>query len=390
VLVVAPTGSGKTLAAFLWAIDQLVGTPSTRDDSIEPIDLVQVLYVSPLKALAVDVERNLRAPLVGIQHEATRLGLPIRSVRIGVRTGDTTPQDRRQMAQHPPHICITTPESLFLLLTSQARSMLAGVHTVILDEVHAIASTKRGAHLAVSLERLDALLPQPAQRIGLSATVRPLDAVAAFLRPARPATIVAPPTEKQWDLRVQVAVENMSDLAASSHATSDLSGDASAAPLISAADRRSSIWPAVDEVLAEQIQQHHSTLVFANSRRLAERITARINDIAGEHDLPPLARAHHGSVSREQRTAIEEALKSGHLPAVVATSSLELGIDMGAIDCVVQVQAPPSVAAGLQRVGRAGHQVGATSRGIFLPTHRSDLQATAVVTERMRTGDIEP
>ena len=388
VLVVAPTGSGKTLAAFLWAIDGLL-----KPDH-EPLatagEVVQVLYVSPLKALAVDVERNLRAPLVGIQHEATRLGLPLQSVRIGVRTGDTAPQDRRQMAQHPPQICITTPESLFLLLTSQARSMLAGVHTVILDEVHAIAGTKRGAHLAVSLERLDALLPQPAQRIGLSATVRPLEAVAAFLRPARPATIVAPPTQKQWDLRVQVAVDDMSDLAASSDAPVDLSGDASSAPRVSAAERRSSIWPAVDEVLVEQIQQHHSTLVFANSRRLAERITARINDIAAEQDLPPLARAHHGSVSREHRSTIEEALKSGHLPAVVATSSLELGIDMGAIDCVVQVQAPPSVAAGLQRVGRAGHQVGATSRGIFLPTHRSDLQATAVVTERMRTGDIEP
>jgi ATP-dependent Lhr-like helicase len=385
ILVVAPTGSGKTLAAFLWAIDQL----TAADEA--PSDLVQVLYVSPLKALAVDVERNLRAPLVGIQHEAARLGLPTRQVRIGVRTGDTSPQDRRQMAQHPPQICITTPESLFLLLTSQARSMLAGVHTVIVDEVHAVAGTKRGAHLAVSLERLDALLASPAQRIGLSATVRPLDAVARFLRPQRPATVVAPPTQKQWDLRVQVAVDDMSDLSTSTGDSEvDLTGDASSAPRVTAAERRSSIWPAVDEILADQIQQHHSTLVFANSRRLAERITARINDIAAEQDLPPLARAHHGSVSREQRTAIEEALKSGHLPAVVATSSLELGIDMGAIDCVVQVQAPPSVAAGLQRVGRAGHQVGATSRGIFLPTHRADLQATAVVTERMRTADIEP
>ena len=389
VLVVAPTGSGKTLAAFLWAIDGLV-----RLDA-QPLaqsgEVVQVLYVSPLKALAVDVERNLRAPLVGIQHEATRLGQSLPTVRIGVRTGDTPAQDRRRMAQHPPQICITTPESLFLLLTSQARSMLTGVHTVIVDEVHAIAGTKRGAHLAVSLERLDALLPKPAQRIGLSATVRPLDAVAGFLRPTRPATIVAPPTDKQWDLQVQVAVDDMSDLSTQGQqAEVDLSGDASAAPRVTMAERRSSIWPAVDEVLVEQIQHHHSTLVFANSRRLAERITARINDIAAEQDLPPLARAHHGSVSREQRSTIEEALKSGHLPAVVATSSLELGIDMGAIDCVVQVQAPPSVAAGLQRVGRAGHQVGAVSRGVFLPTHRSDLQATAVVAERMRTGEIEP
>ncbi len=379
-LVVAPTGSGKTLAAFLHAIDRL-STAAPPDD---PARRCRVLYVSPLKALAVDVERNLRSPLVGIEREAGRLGLHPAGITIGLRTGDTPASERARLARRPPDILITTPESLFLVLTSRAREGLRGVDTVILDEVHAVAGTKRGAHLALSLERLDALLDRPAQRIGLSATVRPLDAVASFIRSDRPATIVAPPSEKAWDLQIRVPVEDMADLAAAA----DSAG--AAGPVA-----QSSIWPHIDEAIVDLIEQHRTTLVFANSRRLAERITAQINEIAAERQAAgagpagPIARAHHGSVSKEQRALIEEDLKAGRLPAVVATSSLELGIDMGAIDLVVQVETPPSVASGLQRVGRAGHQVGAVSRGIVFPKYRGDLVTAAVVTQRMRSGDIE-
>lgn len=375
-LVVAPTGSGKTLAAFLHALDRVAA---------EPAGGCRVLYVSPLKALAVDVERNLRSPLVGIRREAQRLGAPLRDVRIGIRTGDTSPAERTRLAAHPPDILITTPESLFLMLTSRARESLRTIHTIIVDEVHAVAGTKRGAHLALSLERLDSLLERPAQRIGLSATVSPVDAVAAFMRPSRPATVVAPPSSKAWDLSVRVPVEDMSRLGA--EAPPGFGDDPVA---------RASIWPHVDEQLLDLIEQHRTTLVFANSRRLAERITARLNALAddrraerGEPSAAPIARAHHGSVSKEQRALIEEDLKAGRLPAVVATSSLELGIDMGAIDLVVQVETPPSVASGLQRVGRAGHQVGAVSRGIVFPKFRGDLLTSAVVTGRMRAGLIE-
>ncbi|MEI2765675.1 MAG: ATP-dependent helicase [Dermatophilaceae bacterium] len=422
-LVVAPTGSGKTLAAFLWALDRLAAGPPPQS----PRQRCRVLYVSPLKALAVDVERNLRSPLVGIGHAAVRLGMPPPDVRVATRSGDTPATERRAFASAPPDILITTPESLYLLLTSAARASLAGVETVIVDEIHAVAGTKRGAHLAVSLERLDALLARPAQRIGLSATVRPVPEVARFLAGGRPVEVVAPPSTKAWDLRVVVPVPDLAELG---QPTGDLTGPAAGeAP-------RASIWPHVEERIVDLVAAHRSTLVFANSRRLAERLTARLNEIwaerldeaesahgavaspspgdaaeaahapavrhpagtpaqvmaqsgAGAGAPAVLARAHHGSVSKEQRALVEEDLKAGRLPAVVATSSLELGIDMGAIDLVVQVESPPSVGSGLQRVGRAGHQVGAVSTGVVFPKFRGDLVQTAVVVERMRAGAIE-
>ncbi len=320
-----------------------------------------------------------------------------------MRSGDTPADERRRFGRRPPDVLITTPESLFLILTSQARESLRGVRTVIVDEVHAVAGTKRGAHLALSLERLDALLPQPAQRVGLSATVRPVDEVARFLAGGRAIEVVTPPSDKQMQLDVVVPVEDLAELAT--------------APPLEGVDpnAHASIWPHVEERVTDLVQAHRSTIVFANSRRLAERLTARLNEIAHEREtgetldpagsLAPaqtmaqagatrgvpglLARAHHGSVSKEQRALIEEDLKAGRLPAVVATSSLELGIDMGAVDLVVQVEAPPSVASGLQRVGRAGHQVGAVSRGVLFPKYRGDLVQTAVVVERMLAGLIE-
>src|ERR687897_1867293 len=408
-LVVAPTGSGKTLAAFLWSLDRLAATPPPED----PRRRCRVLYVSPLKALAVDVERNLRSPLAGIRQAAVRLGQPQPDVQVGLRSGDTSAEERRLLARRPPDILITTPESLFLILTSAARESLSGVETVIVDEVHAVCSTKRGAHLALTLERLDELLERPAQRVGLSATVRPTEEVARFLAGGRDVTVVQPPAQKTFDLQVVVPVEDMAQLG---EPTGEVSGSAAGA------ERRTSIWPAVEERVLDLVEQHRSTIVFANSRRLAERLTARLNELAYERahpaetqDLseydgsPPartpaemmaqagsgqgapvvVARAHHGSVSREQRAVVEEELKSGRLPAVVATSSLELGIDMGAVDLVVQVESPPSVASGLQRVGRAGHQVGAVSRGVLFPKFRGDLVQTAVVVERMLAGEIE-
>ncbi|MEU2548064.1 DEAD/DEAH box helicase [Streptomyces roseolus] len=397
VLVVAPTGSGKTLAAFLASLDRLASVPVPA----EPKKRCRVLYVSPLKALAVDVERNLRSPLTGIRQEAVRLGLPEPDVRVGIRSGDTPAAERRALATRPPDILITTPESLFLMLTSATREALSGVETVILDEVHAVAGTKRGAHLALTLERLDELLPRPARRIGLSATVRPVDEVARFLSPGRQVEIVQPPSGKEFDLSVVVPVEDMGELGGSPASEGKDGGD------------KPSIWPHVEERIADLVQSHRSTIVFANSRRLAERLCNRLNEIAYERatgepapegappaevmaqsgaakGAPPLlARAHHGSVSKEQRAQVEEDLKAGRLPAVVATSSLELGIDMGAVDLVVQVESPPSVASGLQRVGRAGHQVGAVSTGVVFPKYRGDLVQAAVVTERMRSGSIE-
>ncbi|MGD1108882.1 MAG: ATP-dependent helicase, partial [Mycobacterium sp.] len=387
-LVIAPTGSGKTLAAFLWALDSLAGAADRPKGT-------RVLYVSPLKALAVDVERNLRTPLAGLTRIAERHGLPPPQISVGVRSGDTPPVQRRQLIAHPPDVLITTPESLFLMLTSAARETLAGVQTVIVDEIHAIAGGKRGAHLAVSLERLDELHEgRPAQRIGLSATVRPPEELARFLSGQAPTTIVAPPSAKSFELTVQVPVPDMANLA------------------------NNSIWPDVEARLVDLIESHGSTIVFANSRRLAERLTARLNEIHAERcgnalamDVNPqvpggapahimgsgqtlgadavLARAHHGSVSKEQRALVEEDLKRGQLKAVVATSSLELGIDMGAVDLVIQVEAPPSVASGLQRIGRAGHQVGEVSRGVLFPKHRTDLIGCAVSVQRMLAGQIE-
>jgi ATP-dependent Lhr-like helicase len=385
VLVVAPTGSGKTLAAFLWALDRLHSEPIPA----EPARRCRVLYVSPLKALAVDVDRNLRSPLAGIAQQARRLGIDVPEVTVATRTGDTPAVERTRFARAPSDVLITTPESLFLLLTSSSREALRGIDTVILDEVHAIAGTKRGAHLALSLERLDALLDAPAQRIGLSATVRPIEDVAWWMCPSKPATIVAPPSHKEWDLRIEVPVEDMAALGEGFGGGQD-GGHAEISGSAAGAEARSSIWPHIEERLVDLINDHRATIVFTNSRRLAERITSRINDIVADRGAPaPIAAAHHGSVSRERRSEIEEDLKAGRLPAVVATSSLELGIDMGAVDVVIQVQTPPSVASGLQRVGRAGHQVGATSRGIIFPKYRGDLVTCAVVTERMLAGQIE-
>ena len=396
-LVIAPTGSGKTLAAFLWALDSLA-KPAGAGDPEGPAG-TRVLYVSPLKALAVDVERNLRTPLAGLTRIAERHGVPPPAISVGVRSGDTPPAQRRQLIARPPDVLITTPESLFLMLTSAARETLAGVQTVIVDEIHAIAGGKRGAHLALSLERLQDLSQgsrggRPAQRIGLSATVRPPEELARFLSGQSPTTIVAPRASKTVELTVQVPVPDMANL------------------------ENNSIWPDVEASLVDLIEAHNSTIVFANSRRLAERLTARLNEIHAERaglglpaetnpkvaggapahlmgsgqtfGAPPLlARAHHGSVSKEQRALVEDDLKRGLLRAVVATSSLELGIDMGAVDLVIQVEAPPSVASGLQRIGRAGHQVGEVSQGVLFPKHRTDLIGCAVTVERMLTGQIE-
>lgn len=429
-LVVAPTGSGKTLSAFLWAIDRVfrekpVGAapapgaaPARRARPAEDAPATRILYVSPLKALGVDVERNLRSPLVGIGQSARRLGTAVPEVTVGVRSGDTTSADRRRLLTDPPDILITTPESLYLMLTSQASETLRGVHTVIVDEVHAVAATKRGAHLAVSLERLDALLDAPAQRIGLSATVRPIDEVARFLGGAAPVEIVAPRATKAFDLSVVVPMDDMlnppppprAEPAPGDDAPSDDDGDWFSAP--APTEITGSVWPHVEEAIVDRVLAHRSTIVFANSRRLAERLTGRLNEIYAERlglDVPAatvpaammaqagasagvepvLAKAHHGSVSKEQRALVEDELKSGVLRCVVATSSLELGIDMGAVDLVIQVEAPPSAASGLQRVGRAGHQVGEVSRAALFPKHRGDVLHTAVVTERMLRGQIE-
>ncbi|MDT7551647.1 MAG: ATP-dependent helicase Lhr and Lhr-like helicase, partial [Pseudonocardiales bacterium] len=413
-LVVAPTGSGKTLSAFLWALDQLAVGPPPESAQHR----CRVLYVSPLKALAVDVQRNLRSPLAGIRQAAQRLGLPIPDITVGMRTGDTPADERRQFARTPPDVLVTTPESLFLLLTSAARESLRGVTTVILDEVHAVVGTKRGAHLALSLERLDELLERPAQRIGLSATVRPLDEVSTFLAGAHPVEVVQPRSAKTIEVTVEVPVP---DLAALDERPAPGSSDEEVIGSAAGTAQRPSIWPAVERRLLELVREHRSTIVFSNSRRLAERLTSRLNELAAEEleavqDLdapngaapgatfpaeaigqsgigggasPTVAKAHHGSMSREQRTMVEEELKAGILPCVVATSSLELGIDMGAVDLVVQIEAPPSVASGLQRVGRAGHQVGAVSTGVVFPKYRGDLVACAVVAERMTAGAIE-
>ncbi|KQP68292.1 DEAD/DEAH box helicase [Microbacterium sp. Leaf288] len=464
-LVVAPTGSGKTLSAFLWAIDRVFhdkapASPAPegkkkRRDATAPA--TRILYISPLKALGVDVERNLRSPLVGIGQSARRLGLSVPDVTVGVRSGDTPAGDRRKLVQAPPDILITTPESLYLMLTSRAGETLRDVHTVIVDEVHAVAATKRGAHLAVSMERLDALRRSfapdapPAQRIGLSATVRPIDEVARFLGGAEPVEIVAPRASKAFDMKVVVPIGDMlnpppppspftsdepdprslSERRTSESKrpgpTDDLDDEpidedwfadgqsSSAPPRASGAgetEMTGSVWPHVEEAIVDRILLHRSTIVFCNSRRLAERLTGRLNEIYSERlglDLPDpavpaammaqagatagadpvLAKAHHGSVSKEQRAQVEEELKSGILRCVVATSSLELGIDMGAVDLVIQVEAPPSAASGLQRIGRAGHQVGEVSRAALFPKHRGDVLHTAIVTERMLAGQIE-
>ncbi len=365
VLIQAPTGSGKTLTAFLYAIDRLNPTPGQG---------LRVLYVSPLKALNYDIERNLRGPLAGLGS----------SLRVGVRTGDTPPKERRDLVKEPPDILITTPESLFLMLTSAARESLRGVETLILDEVHAVAGTKRGAHLAISVERLRRLAGSPIQRIGLSATQRPLEEIGRFVSGGRPIELVDAGTSKELDLQVVVPVEDLRELGS----TAALGHPVLAEGQVTdgtAEQGIASIWPSMYPELLALVQAHRSTIVFVNNRRLAERLALRLNELAGSE----IARAHHGSLAREQRVVIEEDLKAGRIPCLVATSSLELGIDMGAVDLVIQVESPKSVARGLQRIGRAGHELGAVSKGRIFPKFRADLLESAVVARAMRNGEIE-
>ena len=395
-LILAPTGTGKTLTAFLWCIDKLM--LRTPVDGTERG--CRVIYLSPLKALAADVERNLNSPLVGIANYAKREGVAVRMPEVSVRTGDTPQKDRARFNRHPGDILITTPESLYLMLTSAAAEQLKTVETVIVDEIHALVPTKRGAHMALSLERLEALTGRRIQRIGLSATQRPLEEVARFLGGAesraegngkreekpedeteagvryRPVTIVNAGARKVLDLRVEVPVEDMARLGE----IQDIpSGPASQGP------KRTSIWQSIHPRLLEIIRERTSTLIFVNARRVAERLAGALNDLAGE----PIARAHHGSLAAAQRSEIEELLKAGKIRALVCTSSLELGIDMGAIDLVIQIEAPPSVASGMQRIGRAGHQVGMPSNGIIFPKYRADLVACAAVTRAMHLGHVE-
>ena len=413
-LILAPTGTGKTLAAFLWAINRLMFSPVPRPES-----RCRIVYLSPIKALAVDVERNLRAPLVGIANEARKLGAEFHEPTIAIRTGDTPAAERARFSRHPADILITTPESLYLLLTSNSRKALTSVDTVIVDEIHAIVPTKRGSHLALSLDRLEHLCGRKLQRIGLSATQRPLEEVAHFLGGAekravsgsqashisqpkgdvghqengpeealtefeaagaevafRQVTIVDAGEKKRLELRIEVPIEDMARL---DEIEPTPSGPAPQGPV------RPSIWSAIHPKLLELVKAHTSTLIFVNSRRLAERISGAINELAGE----VLVRAHHGSVALAQRKEIEDRLKLGTVKGLVATSSLELGIDMGAIDLVVQIEAPPSVASGMQRIGRASHHVGAVSNGVIFPKYRADLLASAAVTTAMYNGEVE-
>jgi len=465
-LILAPTGSGKTLAAFLWALDQTMTRPG-RD----PKQRLRTLYLSPLRALAVDVDKNLRAPLLGIQLAAERLGIAVHEPTVGVRTGDTDQRERQRMLRNPPDILITTPESLYLLLTSRARETLAGIDTVIVDEIHALAGTKRGAHLAVSLERLEETTSNSFQRIGLSATQRPLSETAKLLggyatqpnggqsssqaNPLSPSTAVPGLTPPGGEYSTESAPEGQrlgqdpgaitplmtslsqlsktdrEDMPATARPVAIVDAGVSKAleleVVVPVADlgnlaagrddedarARRSIWPAIHPALLDRILANHTTLVFVNARRLAERLAAQLNELHLERlrreavaalgpaadpialeqaealTVPDLVRAHHGSLSRERRLQIEDDLKGGRLRGLVATSSLELGIDMGAVDLVVQIGSPGAVARGLQRVGRSGHRVGEPSRGTFFPRHRGDLLETAVVVDRMRDGAIE-
>src|SRR5579883_2237821 len=401
VLILAPTGSGKTLAAFLWCLNRLLFEPQPPKN-----ERCRVLYVSPIKALAVDVERNLRAPLVGITQAARRAGIPVIEPAVAIRTGDTPAAERAHFLRNPADILITTPESLYLMLTSNARETLRSVETVIVDEIHALTPTKRGAHFALSLERLEVMARRKLQRIGLSATQRPLEIVAQFLGGAqegnvagtqaeavndgvlpeiekfasrarfRSVTVVDASEPKRLDLKVEAPLEDMARVDQLEYLPS---GPASQGPA------RPSIWTAIYPKLLELIRAHQSTLIFVNSRRLAERVSGAINELAGE----VLVRAHHGSVAAEQRKDIEERLKLGTLRGLVATSSLELGIDMGAIDLVIQIEAPPSVASGLQRVGRSSHHVGGVSSAIVFPKYRGDLVACAAIGKAMSDGQVE-
>ena len=392
-LLLAPTGSGKTLAAFLAAIDRLM---FPRGEAREDLERgVRILYISPLKALGVDVDRNLRAPLAGIRTVAQRQHAEFHQPAVGVRSGDTPAADRRDIARRPPEILITTPESLYLMLTSQARDILRTVETVIVDEIHAVAAAKRGVHLFLSLERLEQLRtagdrsPAPLQRVGLSATQRPLEEISRLLSGAvatsdpslppqpRPVVILDASQPKQLEITVETPLDDMADLGRTNVLTSG--------PTSMAAAPTASIWPAIHERLIELIRAHRSTMVFVNSRRLAERLAAAVNELAEEE----IAQAHHGSIARAQRVEVEDRLKRGQLPAIVATSSLELGIDMGAVDLVVQIGSPPSIAAGMQRIGRAGHHVDAASRGVIFPKYRGDLVAASAAAEQMLSGQVE-
>lgn len=394
-LVIAPTGSGKTLAAFLQAIDDLMNEKAATAKWQRG---VRVLYVSPLKALGADVERNLAVPLEEI---AARVGADVR-VEMGMRTGDTSASERARLQRKPPDILITTPESLYLILTSRAREMLRSVRTVIVDEIHSIAGNKRGAHLSLSLERLDDLVGHPVQRVGLSATVEPQEEVARFLGGVQPVSVVAAEGRTDADISVRVPVRDMTAIPAV--------GD----------DRASSIWPYLESAILDEVLAHASTIVFVNSRGLCERLTARLNDryaqrVAGRTDKDAIAemagravrsdigstsalsgaadatiaKAHHGSVSKEQRALVENELKTGTLRCVVATSSLELGIDMGEVDLVIQVAPPPSVASGLQRIGRANHHVAGRSKAIMFPRVRTETIDCAAAVEGMAAGLIE-
>jgi len=396
-LICAPTGSGKTLTAFLASIDRLTTTPRPDERSHR----TRVLYISPLRALAFDIEKNLRAPMKGIELAAERLGRPFIAPEVGMRTGDTAANDRQKLIRRPPDLLITTPESLYLMLTSSARETLAGVETVIIDEIHAMATTKRGAHLMLTLERLEEVTDRPPQRIGLSATQRPLEEVAEFLggydEPGRkrPVRIIDAGIRKPLEVEVVIPIEDMSTLG-------EVKVELTPGPATAAlTERRTSIWPSIYPEILTRILANRSTIIFCNARRAAERLAAKINELAIEQGVPgivdpvtgeivdELVRAHHGSLAREQRVVIEDRLKRGELRAIVATSSLELGIDMGAVDLVIQVESPGAVSRGLQRIGRAGHSVGEPSRGSIFPKHRGDLLEAAVVTRRMVDGEIE-
>ena len=382
-LLLSPTGSGKTLAAFLSAVDKLMNSGEPAKEA-----RCRVLYVSPLKALAVDIERNLRAPIAGISEAARRLGVDVRAPTLAVRTGDTPQVERARMRRLPPDILITTPESLFLLLTSETRKILESVETLIVDEIHSLVASKRGAHLFLSLERLQALrADRPLQRIGLSATQRPLEEVARLLggfdreqRP-RPVTIIDVAQTKPLSLRVELP----EPVAEPETHESDRLRDIVSGPAARGPAGARSVWPAVHERLVALIRKHRTTMIFVNSRRLAERLASALNELAGDE----LALAHHGSIAREKRQLIEERLKAGLLPAIVATSSLELGLDIGSVDLVVQIEAPPSIASGLQRIGRAHHHVGGTPQGVLMPKHKADLLATAAATRSMVEGRVE-
>ncbi len=447
-LVIAPTGSGKTLAAFLYAIDRLMGEKAAAQQEKPRARWqkgVRVLYVSPLKALGADVQRNLEEPLRAIADLAAAMpdAPAVPQITVAQRTGDTTPDERRKIARNPPDILITTPESLYLMLTSQAREVLRTVETVVVDEVHAVAGTKRGAHLSLSLERLDDLLEVPAQRVGLSATVRPAEVVAHFLGGPHPVEVVSQEEPPALDLRVVVPVRDMTAVPPASGAPKPKPGSAPiraawktdrslraamAGPLEHPTpDTRvgsSSLWPAIEGAILDQVLSHRSTIVFVNSRGLCERLTGRLNELYAKRmgadvreplanagsgsqtmrseigsttelvDSPSdsaciVAKAHHGSVSKERRLMVERELKAGELPCVVATSSLELGIDMGSIDLVIQVAPPPGVSSGLQRIGRANHQVGGRSQGLVYPRTRPEIIDAAAVAEGMREGRIE-